>query len=179
LELESLIHARYVLHNLRVCDPVNNNKWVADIPQALEALYGVVFANFMAKNSVGLTLTPEPISPRRENALFTLKRMCVEYPIDMELPSRLLPWPSLVGAVVIPAGTSRMAVRGPENSTTLSTAGRQAYSTSHDCNANSLPGTWYSREYKLSGLVSIEQVGRVRASPFLRAAALGGRRVHR
>lgn len=157
----SLIHARHVLHNLRACDPRHNNEHVADIPQALEALYGEILGLQVAPSSLGLTLRPAPIRPPFQAALSALRRLCVTYPVEMEFPSSLLPGPNLVGAFLIPEGASRMLMRESQKETRLGFAARPSYNATRACNTEGdPPSTWHSRENDCSNLVHADQVRR-------------------
>jgi hypothetical protein len=167
----ALIHARYVLHNLRVCDPIHNSIHVAEIPQALESLYGEMFANYVTRNRAGLAMTPEPISARRQRAISDIGNTCVSWPIDLEFPDRLLPWPSLVGAVTIPTSSSRILIPGPNNSSEIDPTARQSYNVSRSCNTpGNPPNMWTSREFKHTGLVHADQHCCASACTYLLAA---------
>lgn len=154
---QSFEHSRGVLWNYEVCNPSFNNATHAHIPVALEALYGILVAQFQAKHSSSLSVASSALRPVAMKAFVKLQRVSQTFPLNLKFPKQILPSETLLVAANSSSmgsnGSARFVGRGSWTSRHVlrtdpdETLNSEIRMTQQLCDAQAPPNTWLLRQY--------------------------------
>jgi hypothetical protein len=149
---QCFLHARGVLYNFQICDPIHNDETRVTIPVALELFYGKIFSMMQAKYATGLQVAPSPLTAEATLALVDLAHVSSELNVDIEFPDELMARKNLADPQ--PTFAPNLLVRNasPESErktvSELPATSRQAYVPNYNCNHSGAPAnTWTLRKY--------------------------------